>query len=206
MKQIDLFHPRVFDNQEWADGYYRRNKRNIAQVGKRFAKLLKKSGFVNGTILDVGCGFAAVPIEIAKTFPEAKITGIDLGEPLLDIGQSLIDKEGLENQINILKGDAQNLQFENERFDVVINTFLAHIVENPVLMLNEIERVTKPEGTILITDLRRGVLAYLIKKFRTAHTKEEASHIIKKSNIRKGKLSSGVFWWDYISTNNKVIL
>ncbi len=206
MKQIDLFHPRIFDNQEWANGYYNRNKRNIKQVGKRFAKLLKTNGFVKGTILDVGCGFASVPIEIAKTFPEAKITGIDLGEPLLDIGRNLISNEGLDEQIVLLKGDAQNLQFENNTFDVVINTFLLHIVENPVLMLNEIERVTKPEGIILITDLRRGFLAYLIKKFRTAHTNEEASHSIKKSNIRKGALSSGLFWWDYISANNKVRL
>jgi len=202
MKQNDLFHPRIFNDQEWADGYYKRNKGSIKKVGKRFVKLLKKIGFTHGTILDVGCGFASVPIEIATTFPDAKITGIDLAEPLLDIGRNLISKEGLEKRITILNGDAQKLQYENDTYDVVINTFLLHIVENPISMLNEIDRVAKPGAKILITDLRRGFLAYFIKKFRTAYTLKEATDIIEKSKIRKGRLSSGLFWWDYIYTNS----
>ena len=202
MKQNGLFHPRIFNDHEWAEGYYKRNKGSIKKVGKRFVKLLKKIGFTDGTILDVGCGFASVPIEIAKTFPDAKITGIDLGEPLLDIGRTLISNEGLEKQITILKGDAENLQYENDTFDVVINTFLLHIVENPISMLDEIDRVAKPEAKILITDLRRGFLAYFIKKFRTAFTLEEATDIINNSKIRQGRLSSGLFWWDYIYSNS----
>jgi ubiquinone/menaquinone biosynthesis C-methylase UbiE len=198
MKQEDLFHPRIFDDEEWAVGYYKRNKTNIEKVGKRFAKLLKSTGFTRGSILDVGCGFASVPIEIAKMFPEAKIEGVDLGEPLLNIGRMLIQKEGLEKQITLLNGDAQHLNYESNSFDLVINSFLLHIVENPVLMLDEIERVAKPHAKILITDLRRGFLAYVMKKFRTAYTLEEASNVLNKSKLREGKLSTGLFWWDYI--------
>lgn len=65
-------------------------------------------------------------------------------------------------------------------------------------MLNETERITKPKGKILITDLRRGMLAYFIRKFRTSYTLKEAEAIIKQSDIRKGELSSGFFWWDYL--------
>ncbi|MEA3445510.1 MAG: class I SAM-dependent methyltransferase [Bacteroidota bacterium] len=198
MKQKKLFHPRVFNETEWAEGYYKRNKKSIEKVGKRFAKLLKTIGFTSGSILDVGCGFVTVPIEIAKAFPDTKITGIDLSEPLLKIGHKLINDEGLGDRIILLKGDAQDLKFEKDSFDVVINTFLLHIVENPILMLNEIERVAKPDAIILITDLRRGFLAYLVPKFRTAYTAEEANIIIKKSKIRKGGSSKGLFWWDYI--------
>ncbi len=201
MKQKELFHPRIFDDQEWAEGYYKRNKTNIRRVGKRLAKRLKTIGFTGGNILDVGCGFAAVPIEIAKAFPHSKITGIDLGEPLLNIGHQLIDEAGLEKQINILKGDAQHLVYEDHSFDLVINSFLLHIIEDSTAMLNEMERVTKKEGIILMTDLRRGFLAHLIKKFRTAFTQEEAAQVIKKSKIRDGKLSSGLFWWDYVCSN-----
>jgi len=201
MKQIDLFHPRVFHDQEWAEGYYERNKKSIEKVGQRLAGLLKSMGFTGGTVLDVGCGFATVPIEIAKAFPKATITGIDLGEPLLEIGRKLIKENGLEGQVALLNGDAQNLQFEDNSFDLVINSFLFHIVEDPIQMLNEIERVAKPEGIILITDLRRGFLAYIIRKFRTAHTLEEASEILGKSKIRHGRFGTGTFWWDYIVDN-----
>jgi len=201
MKQIDLFHPRVFRDQDWAEGYYKRNRKSIEKVGQRLARLLKSMGFTEGTILDVGCGFATVPIEIAKAFPKAKITGIDLGEPLLKIGRKLINNNGLENQIVLLNGDAQNLQYDDSSFDLVINSFLIHIVEDPIQMLNEIERVAKPEGIILITDLRRGFLAYIIKKFRTAHTLEEATGLLGKSKISYGRFASGPFWWDYIVDN-----
>ena len=198
MKKIPLFHPRVFHDQEWAEGYYKRNHTNIARVGKRFVNILKSCGFTEGKILDVGCGFATIPIEIAKEFAGAKITGVDLSEPLLEIGRDHAEREGLENQIDLLTGDAQKLQFEANSYDVVINSFLLHIVEDPVQMLNEIERVAKPDGRIVITDLRRGFLAYFVKKIRTTYTLVEAAEVIKKSNIRKGKLSSGLFWWDYL--------
>ena len=201
MKQISLFHPRVFNDREWAEGYYERNKKSIKKVGERLAGLLQTIGFREGSVLDVGCGFATVPIEIARKFADAQITGIDLGEPLLEIGRTLIKEEKLEEKITLLNGDAMNLQYETNSFDVVINSFMLHIVENPTQMLNEIERVTKPEGIILMTDLRRGILAYIIKKFRTAYTLDEASEIIKASKIRKGKLSTGLFWWDYIVEN-----
>jgi len=202
MKRVDLFHPRVFNNQEWAEGYYKRNRINIERTGRRLAGILNTIGFKGGTVLDVGCGFASVPVEIAKKFPDAKIIGIDLGEPLLDLGKTLVEREKLEKQIVLMNGDAQNLHYENNSFDVVINSFLLHIVENPIQMLNEIERVSKKEATILMTDLRRGFLAYFIRKFRTAYTLKEASEIIMKSKIRKGELSTGPFWWDYISVNN----
>jgi ubiquinone/menaquinone biosynthesis C-methylase UbiE len=198
MKQNDLFHPRVFNDQEWAEGYHARNRKSIQKVGQRLVKLLKSMGFTGGTVLDVGCGFATVPIEIAKAFPEATITGIDLGEPLLEIGRKLIKNNGLENHVSLLNGDAQNIQYEDSSFDLVINSFLLHIVENPIQMLNEIERVAKPGAIILMTDLRRGFLAYLIKKFRTAYTLEEASELLMKSEIRRGRFASGPFWWDYI--------
>jgi ubiquinone/menaquinone biosynthesis C-methylase UbiE len=198
MKRAELFHPRVFSDQEWAQGYYKRNTNNIKMVGKRFASILKNSGFSNGKILDVGCGFATIPVEIAKLIPGAEITGIDLGEPLLELGRTLIDKAGVKERINLLKGDAENLKYEDDSFDVVINAFMLHIVENPVIMLNEMERVAKPDARIMITDLRRGFLALLIKKFKTSFTAGEAMNIINQSNLRKGKLSNGPFWLDYM--------
>jgi ubiquinone/menaquinone biosynthesis C-methylase UbiE len=198
MKRADLFHPRVFSDREWAEGYYKRNVRNITLVGKRFVKLLKASGFAGGKVLDVGCGFAAIPIELAAAFPHAEITGIDLGEPLLDLGRSLVDKAGLKERITLLPGNAEDVHFEKDSFDVVVNSFMLHIVEQPVTMLNELERVARPDARIMITDLRRGLLALVIKKFRTAFTLDEAMDIIKKSAVRKGVPSTGPFWWDYM--------
>jgi len=128
MKRADLFHPQIFSDQEWAEGYYKRNEKNIARVGKRFVQLLKSSGFEKGKILDTGCGFGAVTIEIAQSFSDVEIVGIDLGKPLLKLGQSLAEKSGVANRIHFFEGDVQKLDFESDSFDVVTNTFMLHIV------------------------------------------------------------------------------
>jgi ubiquinone/menaquinone biosynthesis C-methylase UbiE len=198
MKRAELFHPRIFSDREWAEGYYKRNVKNIERVGKRFVQLLKRAGFEKGSILDTGCGFGAVDIEIAQSFSNVEVVGIDLGEPLLELGQTLARKTGVSDKIEFIKGDVQELDFENGSFDVVINTFMLHIVETPVAMLDEIERVTKKQGRIMITDLRRFWLAFAVRKLGTSFTLEEAKEVISKSGIRPGTYSRGPFWWDYM--------
>jgi len=199
MKRANLFHPRIFSDQEWAEGYYNRNAKNIGRVGERFVKLLKGSGFEKGRILDTGCGFGAVAIKIAQSFNDVEIVGIDLGKPLIKLGQSLAKKSGVADRIDFFEGDVQELDFETDSFDVVINTFMLHIVEYPVLMLNEIERVTRNHGRIMITDLRRIWLALVVKKLKTAFTLEEGKEVINKSSVRPGRYSRGPFWWDYMA-------
>jgi len=198
MKKADLFHPQVFTDQEWAEGYYKRNVKNIQNIGKRYVELLKKCGFKSGKILDVGCGFGSVAIEIAKVFPDTEITGIDLSEPLLEMALGLAKQAGITHQITLKTGDVQEMEFSDDSFDVVINTFMLHIVENPVRMLNEIERVVKPGGKILMSDLRRSVLGVIAKKLSTAFSLEEAQQIIEQSNLRSGEYGKGLYWWDYL--------
>jgi len=197
MKRAELFHPRVFEDTEWAKGYYKRNAANIRRMGKRYVELLQKSGFTGGTVLDAGCGFGTIPVEIAKAFPDVNITAIDLGEPLLELGKSQAREAGVDDRIIFQIGDVEKLDFPDDSFDLVINTFMFHIVENPVTMLNEIERVATVDGRIMITDLRRIWLGLFMKKFKTALTMDEALEIIGQSNLRKGRRAKGLFWLDY---------
>jgi ubiquinone/menaquinone biosynthesis C-methylase UbiE len=199
MEKEDLFHPRVFDDKEWAAGYYKRNAKNIKRTGKRLAAVLEKSGFDGGKVLDAGCGFGAVTTEIAKKFRNSVIIGIDLADPLLKIANDLSENEGVSERISFLKGDVLEVDFPDDEFDLTISSYMMHIVERPVDMLNEIERVTKPGGRIMITDLRRMWLGVFVKKLKTTFTLDEAVVIIKKSNLREGKASKGPFWWDYFT-------
>jgi len=197
MKQIALFHPRVLDDEVWARGYYRRNARNIHRVGRRFAALLKVDGFQGGQILDSGCGSGAVTLELALAFPQAQILGVDRGGALLDRARSLAEKAGVAGRVTFRNGDVHRLDLKDNAFDLVVNTFMLHIVEDPVSMLNEMERVTRTGGRILITDLCRMWLARVTKKLKTALTLEEALTVIRASRLRPGKAHRGPFWWDY---------
>jgi ubiquinone/menaquinone biosynthesis C-methylase UbiE len=197
MRKSDLFHPRVFDDPFWAESYYKRNKQNIIRTAKRLISILDRKFFEGGRILDAGCGFASIAIELAKRYDKAEIVGIDLSTPLLETGKDMIENEGLHKQVQLEEGDVQKINFPDNTFDLVLNTYMFHIVENPVRMLNEIERVCKKNGKIMITDLRRIWLAPVVKKLGTAYTLEEASEIIEESEIRHGLASKGLFWWDY---------
>ena len=197
MQKIDLFHPRVFEDQKWAEGYYKRNSKNIKRVANRFVKVLKDSGFEQGRILDAGCGFGTVAVELSKAFPGSEIVGIDLAEPLLEMADRFAKDSTAVNSIAFEKGDVQQIKFKDNSFDVVINSFMLHIVEDPITMLNEIERVAKSDSRILITDLRRIWLGRIIWKLRTSYKLEEALELIENSTLRKGIPTKGPFWWDY---------
>jgi ubiquinone/menaquinone biosynthesis C-methylase UbiE len=197
MKRAELFHPRVFDDETWALTYHKRNRSNIRRMGGRLAELLEKSGFTDGRILDAGCGFGAVTIELAKRFPRAEIQAVDLGRPLLNLAEKDAQTAGVADRISFGLGDVHQLDFEDHAFDLTVNTFMLHVVEHPVRMLAEIERVTGPGGRILITDLRRIWLGLVVKKLKTAFTLDEARQVIEKSSLRPGRYGKGPFWWDY---------
>jgi ubiquinone/menaquinone biosynthesis C-methylase UbiE len=110
----------------------------------------------------------------------------------------LAEQYEVADRVKFTRGDVQKINFDDNSFDAVINSFMLHIVENPVKMLDEIERVAKSDARIMITDLRRFWLGILVKKLRTAYTLEEGMEVIRKSKIRPGKFSEGPFWWDYM--------
>ena len=199
MQRIPLYHDRIFSDREFAEKYHQGDAKYIAMQGKSYANLLKKKEFTGGKIFDSGCGFGAVPIAIARAFPETQVYGADLSDPLLEIANKQSLEAGVADRVHFTKGDVTELDFDDDEFDVVTCTFMLHLVENPVAMLNEIERVAKPEGIILITDLRRTVMGYLMKKLKTVLTLGEALEIIRQSNLRPGRTVKGLWWWDYFA-------
>lgn len=199
LKRSELYHPRVFDDPEWAESYFRRNRKNIHRTGRRLAQLMHDGGFRAGRILDAGCGFGAVALELANRFPEAQIVGIDLSKSLLEISRREASKAGLAGRLDFRTGDVHDTGFEDDGFDFAVSSYMLHIVEHPVRMLNELERVVSKGGGIIMTDLRRMWLGWFVKEIRKTLTLEEAVEIIQSSGIRKGDARKGPFWWDYIA-------
>ncbi|MBU0508158.1 class I SAM-dependent methyltransferase [bacterium] len=197
MRQIPLPHPRVFDDPEFAARYKSGHGRHMQMLGKQLAGSLRKAGFHGGRILDSGCGFGGVAIEVARAFPETEIVGVDLSEPLLEMARLLAEEKGIASRSRFEKASVESLPFEDDSFDVVINTFMLHIVENPPAMLNEIERVLKLNGHLFLYDLRRSWLGFFVGELRKPLTAAEGHEIIRHSNLRPGIIRSSLFWWSY---------
>jgi ubiquinone/menaquinone biosynthesis C-methylase UbiE len=86
--------------------------------------------------LDVGTGTGQGARLLAKRFPDAEVTGVDVAPAMLD------EARRLAPELTFLEGDAARLPFDDESFDVVANA-------NMIPFLDEVARVLKPGGQTL---------------------------------------------------------
>ncbi len=103
-------------------------------------------------ILDVGSGPGILSLEIAKRLKSGHITGLDLSENMIRLAQRLAQDHLLDN-VKFEKGDALDLHFPEESFDVVISTAVLPWVKSPKKLLLELHRVLKKGGKLGLISL-----------------------------------------------------
>jgi ubiquinone/menaquinone biosynthesis C-methylase UbiE len=116
-------------------------------VLKRFVELAELRA--EDTTLDVACGPGLVVCAFAPHVRHA--TGIDITPAMLDQARELQTEKALKN-ISWIEGDVTRLPFANRMFSVVTSRYAFHHFSEPLAVLREMIRVTKPGGTILIAD------------------------------------------------------
>lgn len=100
------------------------------------------------SFLEVGCGTGVVVRWLAaRVGRESPIVGVDLNKYLLGEARSLLAQAGPERQITLQHGNAEDLEFADDSFDVVFSTTVMEEV-NADRMLDELIRVTKPGGWV----------------------------------------------------------
>ncbi|MFT3902893.1 MAG: bifunctional demethylmenaquinone methyltransferase/2-methoxy-6-polyprenyl-1,4-benzoquinol methylase UbiE [Niabella sp.] len=106
-------------------------------------------------VLDVATGTGDMAIMAAKMLDLEKITGIDISTQMLEVGIKKVNKEGLQNKIELLKGDSENIPFADARFDAAMAAFGVRNFENLEKGLSEMHRVLKPGGKLLIIEFSK---------------------------------------------------
>jgi ubiquinone/menaquinone biosynthesis C-methylase UbiE len=106
-------------------------------------------------ILDVGTGTARIPILMCQQRPQYLITGIDLAQSMLIIGQRNIEEANLTQRIRLERVDSKRMPYPDLEFDMVVSNSLVHHLPDPFSLFVEIKRLVKPDGSILIRDLIR---------------------------------------------------
>ncbi|MBN1815202.1 MAG: class I SAM-dependent methyltransferase [Anaerolineae bacterium] len=195
MKRSSLTHGRIFDDELFAERYAERHRKMAEKFGDEYAEKLISRGFYKGRIIDVGCGFGGMNIVLARRFADSEIVGIDLSDPLLQLANRSAQAANLGDRVRFEKADVHQIPYDDNSFDVVINTNMAHLVDDPVQMLNEIERILVPDGCLFIADIRRSWIGLLDKTFKSALTLDEARELVDQSNVREGSFSSSLLWW-----------
>ncbi len=106
-------------------------------------------------LLDVATGTADMAILAAKLLRTKKITGIDISQKMLEIGQQKVIKEGLESKIKLLRGDSETINFSDNSFDGVMVAFGVRNFEHLEKGLGEILRVMKPGAQLVVLEFSK---------------------------------------------------
>ena len=103
---------------------------------------------IGGRILEVGVGTGiSLPSYSAKN----RIVGVDISEPMLEKARKRVDELGLTHVDAIEVMDAEELNYPDGSFDVVVAQYVITAVPNPEKALDELARVVRPGGEIIIT-------------------------------------------------------
>ena len=145
-------------------------------------------------ILDLGCGAGEGAVFFAKM--GAHVTAVDLSPHFLDLVRRVAHLHGtiLETQV----GDAENLPFNDDGFDIVYAGNVLHHVELPAA-LEEIHRVLKPGGTFACWDpLRHNPIINIYRRMarhvRTVDESPLAIGDLREFYVRFSTVTYQCFW------------
>ncbi len=99
--------------------------------------------------LELACGPAAVGRRLAARV--GSVHGVDMTEAMIEKAREEAASEGLANTIFSL-GDATALDFEDASFDGAVTRFSLHHIPAPGRVLEEMARVVKPGGWVIVSD------------------------------------------------------
>jgi phosphatidylethanolamine/phosphatidyl-N-methylethanolamine N-methyltransferase len=104
---------------------------------------------LGGHVLDVGVGTG---LELPMFDRRTRLTGIDLSEPMLRHAQWRVRAKALGNVEGLVVMDAARLAFPDAHFDAVVAPYVLTVVPDPHGSLNELARVVKPGGEIILVN------------------------------------------------------
>ena len=114
-------------------------------------KLVKFSGAQLGDkVLDCATGTGDLAIEFKKSVGTGEVVGTDFCVEMLEPAPAKAKAQNLD--IHFEKADVTRLQFEDNRFDISSISFGIRNVSDPVKALQELARVVKPGGKVMVLE------------------------------------------------------
>ena len=102
-------------------------------------------------ILDMATGTADIAIMLSH-IKNCEIIGLDISSKMIEIGKRKINSLNLYKKISLDIGDAENIKYADDTFDIVTVGYGVRNFENLNKGLNEIYRVLKKNGTLIILE------------------------------------------------------
>ncbi|MHA1617976.1 MAG: class I SAM-dependent methyltransferase [Promethearchaeota archaeon] len=101
-------------------------------------------------LLEIGCGRGGGASYISRYLKTKSFIGLDLSKKAIKFCNTNYDIPGL----SFVRGKAEDLPFEDEQFDAVVNVESSRCYADMQGFLNEVHRTLKPGGHLLFSDMR----------------------------------------------------
>lgn len=156
-QQIHNRAARDYINSEWS-------REVLFGVGKQRNKHFAQAA---GDVLDVGCGYG---INFPYLIHARSITAIDFSSVMLNKAREVL--RGSTVKVDLREGDAEALEFPDHSFDTVISALSTCSFYNPIKALQEMQRVCKQDGKILLIEHGRSTWGW-IGRYQDNHVQEQ---------------------------------
>ena len=118
------------------------------------------------SVLDIGCGTGRLLRKIRVCWPDAKVTGVDPAEGMIQKARQLMP------EATFIVGPAEHLAFPDSSFDLVVSTVSFHHWSDQLQGVSEVRRVLRNGGHVILADT---VLSpFFIKVFHHGHIRTAA--------------------------------
>jgi len=96
-------------------------------------------------VVDIACGKGTSAVYLAERYG-CQVVGLDISEDLIAHATRLAKRKGLEGKVTFHVGDALDMPFPDNEFDVAISQAMLVLVDDQRKAIQEAIRVTKPGG------------------------------------------------------------
>ena len=169
--------------------------------------LKKVIPFIEGSkVLEVSFGTGYLMTKYAEHFDTY---GIDFNNEMIEITKRKLEKKSLSASIS--KGNVENLPYANNTFDTVINTMAFTGYPNGEKALDEMKRVLKKNGKLLLMDFdypsNRNIIGYSLIKIGEIYGDviKDLKTYLEKSDLRYREINVGGFGSVYLFVCSKML-
>lgn len=161
------------------------------------------------TVLDIACGTGEFERLVLADHPTQQIVGVDISDKMLAIAKQ---KCHVYPNVSFQVACASALPFASDSFNIVVSANSFHYFDNPDVALEEIKRVLKPDGTVVILDWCRDyllcqicdiVLKLFDRAYKQCYNQKEFHSLLASAHFnisRTAKVHFGILWGLMVAT------
>jgi ubiquinone/menaquinone biosynthesis C-methylase UbiE len=187
-----------FLTPEGAQHYTNAHQKITLRFANDFHSYLRKAGFHEGTLLDVGSGDCVLAMCLHDWFPQANIIGVDYSPHMIAIGKEKLATSEKSDSITLLEGDMQALPIDDHTIDAVVSLNTLHFASNLTQAFNELYRVLKPDGCLIIINIIKPWFAFLNTALQVSYPKKEFIQALEQSQWHDYQVKTRPFWIDIL--------